>query len=203
MLIIVLTGGIGSGKTTATEIFSSKNIPIIDTDIISRELVEKNKAAYTEIIQAFGDSILDKNRNINRQALRDLVFSSAVHRLQLENILHPKIWQEVSKQITTITVLTNPPPYTIVVVPLYFETSQTIVKFDRVLVIDANESTQLERTKKRDHCTEQQVEKIISHQVSRETRLKSANDIISNNETLEVLKDKIEQQHQYYLSLVK
>lgn len=203
MLVIVLTGGIGSGKTTATEIFRSKNIPIIDTDIISRELAEKNRPAYTEIIQTFGKSILDKNKNINRKALRERVFSSAEHRLQLEKILHPKIWQEVSIQINKINSLSIKPPYCIVVIPLYFETSQTAVKFDRVIVIDANETTQLERTKKRDHCTDQQVKKIISNQVSRETRLKSADDIISNNETLEIMEKKIEQLHLYYLSLVK
>lgn len=203
MLVIALTGGIGSGKTTATEIFRSKNIPIIDTDIISRELVEKNKPAYTEIIQSFGKSILDKNSNINRKSLRELVFSSADHRLQLENILHPKIWQEVAQQISKISIRAINPPYCIVVVPLYFETSQAIVKFDRVLVIDANEETQLERTKKRDDCTVQQVKEIMSNQVSRETRLKSANDIISNNQSLEKLQNKIDQQHQYYLSLVQ
>lgn len=201
MLLIALTGGIGSGKSTAAEIFRSKNIPIIDTDVIAKELVEKNKPAYAEIITTFGSSILDENRNIKRNTLREQVFSSAGKRQLLENILHPKIWDEVSAQIKSINSLSEQPPYCIVVVPLLFETSHNTVKFDRVLVIDSDESNQVQRTIKRDHCSENQVKNIMSSQIPRELRNNSADDIILNNDSIEALEKKIKERHQYYLGL--
>ena len=203
MLVIALTGGIGSGKTTVSEIFKSKNIPIIDTDIIARQIVEKDKPAYTEIIKLFGEKIVDKDKNIDRQALRELIFSSEKKRLQLESILHPIIWNVVTSQLELLTSSSAKPPYCIVVVPLLFENTSKLkpVSFDRILVIDVTEEMQIERTIKRDNCDEVMIKNIIKSQVSRQERNDAADDIILNTDALDVLNNKIDILHQQYLTL--
>jgi len=202
MLVIALTGGIGSGKTTVTEIFKSKNIPIIDTDIIARQIVEPDKPAYIEIIHQFGDSILDENKNINRQKLRAQIFNFPEKRKQLENILHPLIWDYVRSAIDSLQSAISI-PYCIIVVPLLFETKQIPIKIDRVLVIDTPESLQIKRTKERDNCNSEQVENIMQAQVSRQSRLKLADDIVVNEGNIESLKGDIESLHQQYINLSK
>ena len=200
MLVIALTGGIGSGKTTVSEIFKSKNIPIIDTDIIARQIVEQDKPAYIEIIKSFGKEILNNDNSINRQALRKLIFSSTEKRLQLENILHPVIWQEVKSQLSSLTS-----PYCIIVVPLLFEnlTKITAVKFDRVLVIDTEEEMQIKRSQKRDNSDIEVIKNIMKSQVSRQVRIDEANDIILNTDNLDSLNKQVEKLHQQYLKLSK
>ncbi len=200
MLIIALTGGIGSGKTTVSEIFKSKKIPIIDTDIIARQIVEQDKPAYIEIRKIFGKEILNKDNSINRQALRKLIFSSTEKRLQLESILHPVIWQEVKSQLSSRTS-----PYCIVVVPLLFEnlTKITAVKFDRILVIDTEEEMQIKRSQKRDGSDIEVIKNIMKSQVSRQTRINAADDIILNTENLDALNKKVNSLHQQYLKLSK
>ena len=204
MLVIALTGGIGCGKTTVSEIFKKKGVPVIDTDIIAREIVESDKPAYIEIRKIFGDKILDEQHNINRQLLRKLIFSSPEKRKQLENILHPLIWNEVISLLSSLQSNSNKTPYCIVVVPLLFETKSSqkkLITFDRILVIDSPESLQIQRTMQRDNCDEKQVEKILASQVSRQTRLQSADDVILNNAKLDSLKKDVEKLHQFYLEL--
>lgn len=206
MLVIALTGGIGSGKTTVSEIFKTKNIPIIDTDVISRQIVNKNKPAYNEIIKLFGKEILDADKNINRQLLREVIFNSTEKRVQLENILHPIIWNEVKSQISLLASKPgNTPPYCIVVVPLLLENSsqEKPITFDRILVIDVPEEVQKKRTKERDNCDESTVENIIKTQVSRDTRIQAADDIILNIEDLDYLKSMVEKLHNKYIKLEK
>jgi len=206
MLVIALTGGIGSGKTTVSEIFKTKNIPIIDTDIIARQIVEKGKPAYNEIIKQFGEGILNKNKNINRQFLRELIFSSTKKRLQLENILHPIIWNEVKSQLASISSnVSVTPPYCIVVVPLLLENSSKTrpITFDRVLVIDVPEEIQLERSKKRDNSSESIIKNIMKNQVSRQIRIDAADDIIVNTRDLDFLKNQIEELHNKYIKLIE
>lgn len=200
MLIIALTGGIGSGKTTVSEIFKSKNIPIIDTDVIARQIVEQDKPAYIEILKIFGKEILNKDNSINRQALRKLIFSSTEKRLQLESILHPEIWQEVKSQLSSLTS-----PYCIIVVPLLFEnlTKITAVKFDRILVIDTEEDMQIKRSQKRDDSDIEVIKNIMKSQVSRQTRTDTADDIILNTENLDSLNKKVNSLHQQYIKLSK
>ena len=200
MLIIALTGGIGSGKTTVSEIFKSKNIPIIDTDIIARQIVEPDKPAYIEIIKIFDKEILNKDNSINRQALRKLIFSSTEKRLQLESILHPVIWQEVKSQLSSLTS-----PYCIIVVPLLFEnlTKITAVKFDRILVIDTEEEMQIKRSQKRDNSDIEVIKQIIKSQVSREIRTNAADDIILNTGNLDALNKKVDSLHQQYIKQSK
>lgn len=198
MLVIALTGGIGSGKTTVSNIFKSKNIPVIDTDIIARELVEPGKPAYKSIINTFGKNILNENKTINRQALRQLVFSSVQKRLQLEKILHPLIWDEVRAQLSS-----NDAPYCIVVVPLLLENKTNIkeVSFDRILVIDIEENLQINRVIKRDNSNESIIKDIIKSQVSRQSRLDAADDVITNTSNIDALHEKVEIFHKQYLKL--
>lgn len=200
MFVIALTGGIGSGKTTVSNIFKSKNIAVIDTDVISRQLVETDKPAYTQIIEQFGNEIVDNNKNIDRSKLRKLIFASAKKRLQLENILHPIIWNEVISQLATITT-----PYCIIVVPLLFETlpQEKLVTFDRILVVDVPEETQIQRIKERDNCDNTTMKNIIKSQVSRQTRLSGADDIIINTGDLAQLNTAVDRLHQKYLTLSK
>ena len=200
MLLIALTGGIGSGKTTVSEIFKSKNIPIIDTDIIARQIVEQNKPAYIEIIKLFGKEILNSDDSINRQALRKLIFSSTEKRLQLESILHPIIWHEVKSQLSVLTS-----PYCIVVVPLLFEnlTKITAVTFDRILVIDTEEVMQVKRSQKRDNSGIETIKQIMKNQVSRQTRTDTADDIILNTENLDSLNEKVDNLHEQYIKQSK
>ena len=200
MFVIALTGGIGSGKTTVSDIFKEKNIPIIDTDVIAREIVEPNKLAYKEIIKTFGEAVLNTDRTINRQALGKLIFSSTEKRLQLESILHPIIWQEVYSQLNSLTA-----DYCIVVVPLLIEnlSQVTKIKFDRILVVDVEENTQIVRSQKRDDSEVDEVKSIIRNQVSRQTRLDSADDIILNEGNIDSLNEKINNLHLEYLKLSK
>ena len=201
MLVIALTGGIGSGKSTVAELFTQNNIPVIDTDIIAREIVEPGKPAYTTIIKIFGQAVLDANKYINRQYLREEIFSKPEKRKQLESILHPIIWQEVLAQIASIRSLKHV-PYCIVVVPLLFEAAESykeIITFDRVLVVDAPESIQLQRAMQRDGCSEEIVREIIHTQVSRQTRLDLADDIIVNTSDMQSLEQEVKKLHQYYL----
>ena len=200
MLVIALTGGIGSGKTTVSEIFKSKNIPIIDTDIIARQIVEQNTPAYIEILKIFGNEILNEDKSINRQTLRKLVFSSVAKRLQLESILHPIIWYEVKSQLSTLTS-----PYCIVVVPLLFEnlTKITAVTFDRILVIDTEEEMQVKRSQKRDNSDIKTIKQIMKNQTSRQTRTDAADDIILNTGNLDSLNKKVDSLHKQYVKQSK
>ena len=193
-----MTGGIGSGKTTVSNIFKAKNVPVIDTDIIAREIVELGKPAYNEVIKAFGEKILNTDKKINRQALRNLIFSSSEKRLQLESILHPRIWKEVQNQLKAITS-----SYCIIVVPLLLENKDKIkpIKFNRILVIDTPEKIQIERAVTRDNCDESIVKKIMDNQVSRQERAAAADDIILNAENLVSLNAKVSQLHEKYLQL--
>lgn len=201
MFIIALTGGIGSGKTTVSDIFKSKNIPIIDTDVISHQAVALNKPAYTNIIDIFGKEILTRNKEIDRIKLRQLIFSSVEKKHQLENILHPIIWHEVLTQLKNITSS----PYCIVVVPLLFETVSTKkdVSFDRIAAVDVTEEMQVKRVTERDNCDHTIIKNIMKNQVSRQHRLDAADDIIINTGDLKQLNEEINKLHQQYLTLSK
>lgn len=203
MLVIALTGGIGSGKSTVSKIFENYSIPVIDTDVIAREIVADDKPGYREILKSFGSAVLDANKKINRNYLREIIFSDSHKKSQLERILHPLIWKEVLSQITALKSH-NHIPYCIVVVPLLFETIDTykdIIKFDRTLVVDAPESIQIQRTIQRDNGKEKTIREIIKSQVSRQTRLDLADDIITNSENLTTLENTVKKLHQYYLEL--
>jgi len=195
MLRIGLTGGIGSGKSAAALLFSARGAPIIDTDEIARALVEPGQPAYDEIIKRFGETILDGNRRIDRDKLRERVFDNATERQRLEAILHPRIREVVRAKIADLDG-----PYCIVVVPLLIESGFDDL-VDRILVVDTNENLQIQRTVTRSGLSEPEIRKIMSAQATRAQRLQRADDVIENNADRKQLEKEVERLHHWYLSL--
>lgn len=180
--IIAVTGGIGSGKSTVTRLFSELGITIIDTDVIARELVIPNQFAYHEIVQHFGKELLQDNQEIDRKKLRHIIFSNLTEKTWLENLLHPLILQTAKEKIKQATS-----SYVLLVIPLLCE-SKFNWDYDRVLVVDCPEHLQIQRVIARDHIDETLAKKMLSSQCSRQQRLALADDVIINEGDLEELK---------------
>ena len=193
MLVIGLTGGIGSGKSTVAELFKKRNIPVIDTDVLARELVKPGQLALQEIVKAFGKTVIQSNGELDRQALAKITFQDNSARKKLEAILHPKIRQLMTDQINRVSA-----PYVIAVIPLLVETGQTN-QVDHILLVDCPEETQINRVKQRDHRDEQQIREILDAQASRQIKLAAADDVIENQGEISDLDAKIEKLHQKYL----
>jgi len=193
--VVGLTGGIGSGKSAAADHFVTRGIETVDADIASRIVVEPGRPALVSITQKFGDSILLKDGQLDRTALRHLVFASEDKRRWLQSLLHPLISAQLRTQLDQAVS-----PYVILVNPLLFESRQH-QWCKRTLIIDVAESTQLERTMARDENSREQVENIMRAQMSRDQRLNLADDIISNEQELTHLHQAVEAQHQEYLKL--
>jgi len=198
MLIIGMTGGIGSGKSEASKIFASLNIEVIDLDKISREITEKDHEAIEEIKALFGESLFNKENELDRKKLRDMIFSDKNLKIKLENILHPKILAEVKKKLSIF----SDEPYVVIDIPLLFETHQYVPLISRTLVIDCELSNQIERARKRDGMEIAMVQSIISQQVDRNTRIQRGDDVILNDGSIESLEDSIKKLHEKYLNLV-
>ncbi len=195
MLVIGLTGGISSGKTTVANLFAAKGITIIDTDIISRQVTEPGKTGLNEIVDKFGADILSPNNTLDRGKLRSIVFADQTKRLWLEQLLHPLIRTEMYEQIQSATS-----PYCIAVIPLLFETKPYSL-INRILVVDATEEQQLKRATARDNISLEQINSILKTQVSRAKRLSAADDVIFNSGNLEELYSQVDKLHEFYLSL--
>lgn len=195
MLRVGVTGGIGSGKSTVASLFAEQGVPIIDTDTIARALVEPGLPAYSAIVKAFGQSILGTTKNIDREKLRGIVFKEASERRKLEAILHPCIRDEVRKQLGNIDK-----PYCLVVVPLLIESGFTDL-VDQILVVDADEKIQIERTKARSNMSEPEIRAILAAQIGRDERLRKADDVIVNNSDIKQLRQKVAQLHEHYQKL--
>lgn len=194
-LVIGLTGGIGSGKSAASAIFSRLGIPVIDADEIAHALVVAGQPALAEITGAFGEDILDSAGELDRGALRQRVFADDAERQRLEAILHPRIRQQIQSLINDIHS-----PYCIVVIPLLVETRQSDL-VDRVLVIDIPESTQISRVATRDRLAREDILAIIDAQAARDTRLAAADDVIENSGGLDVLESRVRRLHEKYLEI--
>ncbi len=196
-LRIGLTGGIASGKSTVADLFAGHGVPVIDTDVIARELVEPDKPALDEIRSAFGDKVFDSHGRLDRASMRELVFSDASRRKELESILHPRIRAETAAQSEAAGG-----PYQIIVVPLLVESP--IRRFmDRILVVDCDEGTQLRRLLARDAEDENQAHRIMAAQASRKERLAIADDVIANNDDLNGTRNRVDALHGEYLSLAR
>ncbi len=195
MLKIGLTGGIGSGKSTVTQIFSDLKIPIIDADIIAHQLVEPGKPAIKAIAKQFGQQILTDQGTLNRKQLKEIIFSDPEQKKTLEQILHPLVFAEMESQIKQLSS-----PYCILSIPLLLETQmQDFV--DRILVIDCPVEVQLERVKNRDQLNIETIKSIIASQVPREQRRQAADDIIINDADTQALAEQVKKLHNLYLSL--
>lgn len=209
---IILTGGIASGKTEASKIFASLGVPIIDADKIAHDLLKINTPCYQQVLGHFGQSILLPNLELNRALIGQIIFSTPIEKIWLENLLHPLILDEINKQIIHLEKKPNMPKYCIIDIPLYAEivlskTNKLKNKFkkiaDEVLVIDLDETTQKNRLLERyfKQNIEPDINKmasILSAQVSRSKRNKLANNIIINNQDLAHLKKNILNLHKNY-----
>ena len=197
MYVVGVTGGIGSGKTAVSNIFASLGIPIIDADVAQRVVVQIGKPALTKIAEHFGKEILLEDGNLNRPALRKIVFSQDHERGWLERLLHPLIFQELQKRLHEANS-----DYALLVSPLLIETGQARLT-QRILVVDAPDELRIQRTVARDNNDEAQIKAIMAAQTDRETRLARADDVIVNDGDLAALKTKVETLHQKYLELAK
>ena len=197
MFIIGMTGGIGSGKSEALKIFASLNIKVIDLDKISKEITDTNHQAVEEIKLAFGN-VFDKNNQLDRKKLREIIFSDKNQKIHLEKILHPKILQEVKKKLSAL----SNESYVVIDIPLLFETNQYTSLISRSLVIDCEVNDQIERVKKRDGIDISIIQSIINQQIDRKLRIEKGDDIIVNDGSIEKLTESIKALHKKYLNLV-
>lgn len=196
MLKIGLTGGIGSGKSAASAHFAKLGAEVIDTDLLSRELVEPGQPSLAEIVDAFGERMLDGDGRLNRSRLRERIFADPVARRTLEEILHPRIREAMMARAQRSSA-----PYVIFVIPLLFETGQQSL-VDRVLLVDVPEALQRARVGARDGLDDARIDRILQAQTDRETRLRGADDVICNDGTLDELRAAVEKLHLEYMNQI-
>lgn len=197
MGIIVITGGVASGKSTAADYFRALGVNVIDTDQLARELVQPGTAALTRIAQHFGPDILTADGQLDRRQLRTIIFRDAEQKSALEALLHPLI-ANLAKQRCVQALAQTSLPYVLLEVPLYAEITP-YPWVDRVLLIDTDPATQLQRLQARDQLSVEQARRMLSAQATRAQRLAMADDVISNNADLESLQAAVEAQHQRYI----
>jgi len=197
MLVVGVTGGIGSGKTAATDRFQALGITVVDADLASRVVVEPGRPALKAIEEHFGKEVIADDGTLNRRALRDIVFANPEERKWLERLTHPLIAQEIVNQIQA-----SQSPYTILASPLLLESGQSRMA-QRVLVIDVPEDVQIARTATRDNTDAKSVKAIIAAQMKRADRLAKADDVIVNDRSLEDLHQAVDALHQQYLEMAK
>jgi dephospho-CoA kinase len=186
MLKIGLTGGIGSGKTSVSDIFSELGVPVIDTDLVARQLTARDGAALPEIRSAWGESVMRTDGELDRDALRRRIFADPEERRRLEAILHPLIRWQVVAELAALDA-----PYVVVVIPLLVETGNYRELLDRVLVVDCPESLQVERVRARSGLSAEEVSAIISAQADRSSRIAAADDIIVNAANSRSLREQV------------
>lgn len=197
--VIGLTGGIGSGKSTIANLFANLAVPIIDADIVAREVVAKDTPLLTEIVNRFGKDVLSETQELDRTKLRHIVFHQPAEKIWLNNLLHPAIRQTMLQKLAN-----TQSEYVLWVVPLLIENKLTTF-CDRILVVDVLPEIQLERASKRDNSDEHTIKQIMQSQVTREERLQYADDVIENNLPIEQnfqhLKIQVQNLHHNYLKL--
>jgi dephospho-CoA kinase len=197
MLIVGLTGGIGCGKSLVSDLFHEYfTVPIIDADIIARELTQTNTVIEL-ISQQLGTGYINEDGLLLREKLRQVIFSDSSIRAKFESILHPLVYDDIRKKLSELHA-----NYCIVVIPLLLETKRTDF-LDRILVVDCTIEEQISRVVHRDQCSESHVEKIINAQIDRNSRLSLADDIITNSENASLAKEKVALLHQKYTELSK
>lgn len=195
MFVVGLTGGIGSGKSAVSQRFAALGVDVVDADVVARQVVEPGSVALAQIARHFGDEVLRDDGTLDRARLRAIVFADHSQREWLEGLLHPLIGAEIYRQLGKASS-----PYVLFVSPLLIEARQ-IDLCNRVLVVDAPESLQVERTMARDDNSAEQVRSIIASQTSREDRLGAADDVIVNDRDLAALNEAVDRLHRQYLEL--
>lgn len=193
--VIGLTGGIGSGKSTAAAVFRSLGVPIVDADAISRALTAPRAEGSLAVARRFGEDFLDEHRAMNRARMRELVFSNSAARLELEAVLHPLIGRDVRRAFATLSPDT---PYAVFDCPLLLENNTWRGFVSRVLVIDLAEDAAVERVGRRSGLAPETVRSILRSQLPRRVRLDAADDIVYNGSTPEALADRIKLLHKIY-----
>jgi dephospho-CoA kinase len=195
MLKIGLTGGIGSGKTSATQLFSRFNIPVIDADVITHQITQPGQSALKSIAEHFGSQVLNADASLNREYLRTLVFSESAKKQELEAILHPLVYAQIAAKVAQLNAA-----YCVMCIPLLIETQKTDLA-DRILVIDCPVELQVERVKNRSQLSDAQICAIIAAQASRTQRLAIADDVIDNSKSSAHLAEQVKKLHNSYLLL--
>ena len=198
MFIIGLTGGIGSGKTVASDWFAAQGITVVDADVVARQAVAVGQPALIEIKHTFGDWALLTDGSLNRSALRQHVFDHPEDRKKLEQITHSRIHTAMSKQLQAATS-----PYVILVSPLLLESGKAGLASlcQRILVIDVTEAVQRSRAGARDGQTPESIDRIIAVQIARHNRLALADDIVVNDGELTHLYPQLQAKHEQYLKM--
>ena len=197
MFVVGLTGGIGSGKSTVAEMFAALGVELVDADIAAREVVAPGTHALAEIAKHFGSEILMTGGELDRGALRQVIFQQEKEKHWLEELLHPLIRGWLTQKISSCRTT-----YCLLVSPLLLETGQAKL-VDRILVVDVSIDTQIARTLARDGGEERTVRAIIASQIGRSQRLDYADDIISNELPLKPLRQRVEKLHQGYLTMAR
>lgn len=196
-VVIGLTGGIGSGKSTVATMFGDLGVHWVDADIVAREVVEPGTPALAEIARHFGERILQSDGTLDRAALRTIVFRDDSEREWLEGLLHPTIRDELARQLQPADYDL---PYVLLVSPLLLETDQyTLIR--KAIVVDVPEETQIDRTMSRDSNDREQVERIIAAQMPRKHRLERADFVIHNDRPLDEVRAEVETLHEQLLDL--
>jgi len=194
-MIVGMTGGIGSGKSTAANLFARHEVPIIDTDIIAREIVEPGMPAYTAIVEHFGNDVCNNDGTLDRAQLKQCIVNNDTEREYLESLLHPKIRTSVIQQLKQLDCC-----YCIVVIPLLIEKGNYPM-LHRTLVIDSTSDEQIRRARQRDKLDILAIEAILAIQASREQRFAKADDVIENSNGIAELEAKVSQLHEKYMAI--
>ena len=190
---VALTGGIASGKSTVADLFAALGVPVIDTDVIAREVVEPGRPALTQVIETFGSEVLGSDGRLDRRRLRERIFADADAKRRLEAILHPAIRAEMERQSRAADG-----PYQVLVIPLLTEGKRRD-HVDRVLLVDVPEELQIQRLVSRDGVSHEQAQASLNAQATRAERLAMADDIVRNTGRPEDLRANIEALHEQYL----
>lgn len=192
-----LTGGIASGKSIVADMFADHGVPIIDTDLIARQIVVPGEPALDAIRTSFGNDVFSDDGTLDRSALRKLVFANTGQRRQLEAIMHPRIQQETIDQATAAGG-----DYQLIVVPLLTESPLKDL-VDRILVVDCDQDIQMQRLLLRDEESQEQAQRILAAQASREDRLAIADDVVYNDASLDATRSQVDTLHDTYQQLAK
>jgi dephospho-CoA kinase len=196
-LRIGLTGGIASGKSTVAQRFTELGVPVIDADAAARAVAALNTPGLAQVIERFGPGILAQSGELDRRALRGLIFSDTDSRRDLESILHPLIRAEMEKTADQAVG-----PYIVMAIPLLIENGPSD-RVDRILVVDVDEAVQLRRVMERDSCTFEQARAILASQATRSARLAAADDVLLNAGTVTDLRQAVDHLHEQYLRLAQ